>query len=105
VTPARRRRGGSGSARVSHERARVLDAHGLRRSPAARRQSGDAYSIVDWNGLTFDGDGSLVIHIHHCSRRRWPGANWLPAAPGRFNLLLRMHWPEQATPPTLTRVS
>jgi hypothetical protein len=71
----------------------------------------DAYSIGDWNGLTLDGDGSLVIHIHHCSRRRWPQANWLPAPPGRFNLLLRLHWPEEAVfergwaPPTLTRVS
>ena len=54
----------------------------------------DRYSIGDWNGLTLDPDGSLPVAIQH---RRPPRAislrNWLPAPPGRFNLLLRLIWP------------
>ena len=53
----------------------------------------DAYATGDWNSLTFDGDGSLRIHIQHGRPPAEAPANWLPAPPGPFNLLLRLIWP------------
>jgi hypothetical protein len=70
----------------------------------------DRYSIGDWNGLTFERDGSVRITIQH---RRPPGAdaaNWLPAPPGRFNVLLRLIWPmpevleREWAPPAVHRI-
>jgi hypothetical protein len=54
----------------------------------------EQYSIGDWNGLVLESDGALAIRIQHAD----PGermANWLPAPPGPFNLLLRLCWPQQ----------
>ena len=53
----------------------------------------DRYATGDWNSLTFDGDGSLPIHIQHGRPPAESPANWLPAPPGPFNLLLRLIWP------------
>ena len=70
----------------------------------------DRYSIGDWTGLALDSDGSLPVAIQH---RRPAGdllRNWLPAPPGRFNLLLRLIWPlhevldRSWTPPGVPRI-
>lgn len=55
----------------------------------------DRHSIGDRDPLAFSSDGSLTIYV----QREDPGgsrtANWLPApANGRFNLTLRLYWPE-----------
>ncbi|MEU5323672.1 DUF1214 domain-containing protein [Streptomyces sp. NPDC021056] len=56
-------------------------------------------------------DGSLEIYL----RGENPGPdrerNWLPAPAGRFNVFLRLYWPQRPaltgdwTPPTLQRAS
>ena len=53
----------------------------------------DRYSIGDWNGLTLDPDGSMPIAIQHRPPDADGHRNWLPAPPGRFNVLLRLIWP------------
>ena len=71
----------------------------------------DCYSIGDWNGLIVDADGSLQIHIRHRRPAGEQRLNWLPAPPGRFNLLLRLLWPQDAlldrrwTPPAVVRAA
>jgi hypothetical protein len=69
----------------------------------------ERYSIGDWNGLVLDPDGAVTIRIQHAD----PGertANWLPAPPGAFNLLLDLCWPQQEildrrwTPPDVIAV-
>jgi hypothetical protein len=69
----------------------------------------ERYSVGDWNGLTVERDGTIVIRIQHGD----PGGrvpNWLPAPPGAFNLLLRLYWPQQEvldrawTPPPVVAV-
>jgi hypothetical protein len=70
----------------------------------------DRYSIGDWNGLTLDRDGSLPITIQHKRPAGDDSGNWLPAPPGRFNLLLRLVWPMSEalngewTPPPVRRI-
>jgi hypothetical protein len=69
----------------------------------------DRYSIGDWNGLTLARDGSLAITIQHKPPAGDDAGNWLPAPPGRFNVLLRLVWPmEEAldgrwAPPAVVR--
>jgi hypothetical protein len=67
----------------------------------------ERYSMGDWNGLVLETDGTVAIRIQHSD----PGervANWLPAPPGAFNLLLHLCWPQQEildrawTPPAVT---
>jgi hypothetical protein len=71
----------------------------------------DRYSIGDWNGLTLDRDGSLPIAIQHKRPSGEDADNWLPAPPGRFNILLRLIWPMDEvlhggwTPPDVVRVA
>ena len=50
------------------------------------------YAISDRDNLQRQADGSLGIHIQ---RGPPPGneANWLPAPPGAFRLILRLYWP------------
>jgi hypothetical protein len=70
----------------------------------------DRYSIGDWNGLALDPDGSLPIRIQHARPDAGFVANWLPSPPGRFNVLLRLCWPQQEVldrkwiPPALARI-
>jgi hypothetical protein len=70
----------------------------------------ERYSIGDWNGLALDADGSLSIRIQHRHPADDARSNWLPAPPGRFNVLLRLCWPHAEvldrkwTPPPLVRI-
>jgi hypothetical protein len=45
--------------------------------------------------LDYRTDGSLDIYIGNTPPEDGNTANWLPAPAGRFNLVLRMYWPEQ----------
>lgn len=63
-------------------------------------------------GLVFDDDGSLTIHIQHEEPHSPEGkANWLPAPAGPFYLAMRIYWPEPAAldgtwqPPAVVRIS
>ena len=48
-------------------------------------------------GLVFGDDGSLTIAIQRDEPQTPEArANWLPAPDGRFYLVLRMYWPEDA---------
>ena len=62
-------------------------------------------------GLVFGDDGSLTIAIQRDEPQTPEArANWLPAPDGRFYLVLRMYWPEDAaldgswTPPPVVPV-
>ena len=67
-------------------------------------------STGDLRGLTLDHDGSLPIHIQHGRPARQRRANWLPAPPERFTVVLRLYWPREEAlrgewaPPTVTRL-
>lgn len=56
----------------------------------------DRYAIGDRDPLRFGADGSLEIRLQHESPGAGREANWLPAPAGRFNLILRIYWPEQS---------
>ena len=54
------------------------------------------YSLSARDELKSNPDGSLDLYL----QRHPPGAglesNWLPAAEGKFNLMLRFYWPNQS---------
>jgi hypothetical protein len=54
------------------------------------------YSLSSHDKLTSNPDGSLDLYI----QRHPPGSNlesnWLPAAEGKFTLVLRFYWPSQS---------
>lgn len=54
------------------------------------------YAIGDRDPLEFGSDGSLEIWLQHDSPGARLEANWLPAPPGPFNVILRVYWPGEA---------
>lgn len=86
----------------------TLTTYDAQDSPAD--DSADRYSVCDWNGLTIEGDGSLTIRIQHSRPVDRRSSDWLPAPPERFNLLLRLVWPQDEAlqrewvPPEVVRV-
>jgi hypothetical protein len=58
------------------------------------------YSISPRQNLKANADGSIDLYV----QRESPGAdkesNWLPSAPGKFVLVMRLYWPN-ATPPSI----
>lgn len=51
------------------------------------------YAIGDRDKLRFNKDGSLDIYIQHASPGKDKEANWLPAPKDRFDMVLRLYWP------------
>jgi len=51
------------------------------------------YAIGDRDKLRFNKDGSLDIYIQQASPGKDKEANWLPAAKGRFDMTMRLYWP------------
>ena len=43
-------------------------------------------------------DGSITIYIQNESPGKELEANWLPAPKDKFNLMLRMYWPDDRAP-------
>lgn len=68
------------------------------------------YTVSPRNDLKHNADGSLDLYIQHESPGKDLQANWLPAPPDPFVLMLRMYWPKEAVlngswslPPVLPR--
>jgi hypothetical protein len=56
------------------------------------------YSMSVRTNPVYEADGSLVIYVQNESPGSAKEANWLPAPKGRFNLMLRLYWPEENNP-------
>ncbi|MCX5513893.1 hypothetical protein C3941_23075 [Kaistia algarum] len=56
------------------------------------------YSMSVRTNPVYEADGSLVIYIQNESPGSAKEANWLPAPKGRFNLMLRLYWPDENNP-------
>lgn len=69
------------------------------------------YAIGSRDRLRYNGDGSLDIYIQYERPAPNQVANWLPAPPDAFNLMLRAYWPDEVmldgkwTPPAVDRVN
>lgn len=59
------------------------------------------YSISERQNLKTNPDGSVDLYIQHESPGADKESNWLPAPAGRFQLMLRLYWPNPADPSIL----
>jgi hypothetical protein len=61
--------------------------------------------------LKYAGDGSLTLYLGSKSPGTVNEANWLPAPPANFSLILRLYWPDEAVlkgawvPPDIKKVN
>ncbi len=60
------------------------------------------YSISARQKLKANADGSIDIYIQNESPGADKEANWLPAPKGKFQLMLRMYWPNETSPRSST---
>jgi hypothetical protein len=71
----------------------------------------DRYAIGDRDELKFNPDGSLDLYLQHDSPGKDKEPNWLPAAAGSFNVMMRIYWPKEPVlnsawaPPPIKKVS
>ena len=56
------------------------------------------YSISARQSLKTNADGSTDLYIQNQSPGADKEANWLPSAPDKFILMLRMYWPKEKDP-------
>ncbi|MDF2619986.1 MAG: hypothetical protein K0S00_2645 [Xanthobacteraceae bacterium] len=61
----------------------------------------DRYSMSMRTDPKLEADGSLVIYVQNESPGADRQANWLPAPKDRFNLMLRLYWPDENDPSIL----
>ena len=58
------------------------------------------------SGLTYNGDGSLTLYLATTQPSGVPKANWLPIPSGKFNVMLRLYGPNDASdylPPAIRK--
>jgi hypothetical protein len=60
------------------------------------------YSISQRQNLKSNPDGSIDLYIQNKSPGADKESNWLPAPTGKFQLMLRMYWPNENDPSILT---
>ncbi|HUO65596.1 MAG TPA: DUF1254 domain-containing protein [Terriglobales bacterium] len=58
------------------------------------------YTLSQRNKFKMNKDGSVDLYVQQESPGKDKEANWLPAPPGQFILMLRLYWPTE-TPPSL----
>lgn len=56
------------------------------------------YTLSPRNALKYESDGSLNLYVQHESPGAGRESNWLPAAEGKFVLMLRLYWPKEGAP-------
>lgn len=59
------------------------------------------YNLSERNQFRFNTDGSLDLYMQAANPGPEKEANWLPAPNGKFVLLLRLYWPNEAAPTIL----
>ncbi|TPG73912.1 DUF1254 domain-containing protein [Pseudomonas arsenicoxydans] len=59
------------------------------------------FTVSPRDNLKYNADGSLTLYFQHDSPGKSKQANWLPAPKGDFVPMLRMYWPDPATPSVL----
>jgi hypothetical protein len=58
----------------------------------------DRFTVSSRSDFKFNADGSLDVYFQKDSPGKDKEANWLPSPEGRFVLMLRLYWPDQAPP-------
>ena len=58
------------------------------------------YTLSARNKLKKNADGSVDLYLQHDNPGKDNESNWLPAAPDKFILMMRLYWPKE-TPPSL----
>jgi hypothetical protein len=58
----------------------------------------DRYTVSSRSDFKYNEDGSLDVYIQKDSPGKEKESNWLPAPPGKFNLMLRLYWPQETAP-------
>jgi hypothetical protein len=61
----------------------------------------DRYNVSSRSVFKYNKDGSLDIYIQKESPGKEKEANWLPAPPGKFVLMMRLYWPQETNPSIL----
>jgi uncharacterized protein (TIGR03000 family) len=56
------------------------------------------YTVSPRNDLKYNADGSLDLYIQKDSPGQDKEANWLPAPPDKFILMMRLYWPKETAP-------
>jgi len=56
------------------------------------------YTLSQRDALKPNADGSVDLYIQNASPGKDKEANWLPAPPGKFILMMRLYWPNESNP-------
>ncbi len=56
----------------------------------------DRYTLSSRTKFQTNKDGSVSLYLQHNSPGKELESNWLPAPDGKFILMMRMYWPEEA---------